>query len=99
MNKLLSTMLACVFASASSLAIAAPEVPPPPAHQQKNQVPDSTDHGNYLKAQPDNNAGSAGDNQRSGDPKAHPAAKEKSKRFNEKPEDGGTGTGATGNTR
>ena len=100
MNKLLSTMLACVFACASTFALAAPEVTPPPAQQQKDQVPDSTSNGNYLKPQPNDNAGSAQDTPRSGNPQAHPAAKEKSKRFHEKPEDGGTGTGAaTGTSR
>lgn len=94
MNKLLSIMLASVFVCVSSMAVAAPEGAPPPAHQQKNQVPESTGNGNYLEAQPDNSSGNAQQqNQGSGNAQqAKPGgAKEKSKRFQQSPEDGGTG--------
>lgn len=99
MNKLLSTLLACLFACVSTYAVAAPADAvgtdnPPPAHQQKNQVPDSTGNGNYLQDQPNNNADT--NQQNSGNPQAK-GAKEKSKRFHQKPEDGGTGTGGSAN--
>lgn len=91
MNKLLSTMLACVFACVSIFAVAAPEVPPPPAHQQKNQVPDSTGNGNYLESQPDNNGatGTTTGRQPSDQQRSKASNIEKSKKVKEKPADGG----------
>lgn len=75
----------------------------PPAQVQKNQVPDSTANGNYLETQPDENGatGSTTDKQnstmnkhnyKSGKNKKGAKATnvEKSKRFTDTPENGGT---------
>jgi hypothetical protein len=91
MNKLLTVLLASVFMSATTAVIAADatggEVPP--AHQQKKEVPNSTKNGDYLQDQPDNNGSNA--NQGSGNKQSKPGNLEKSKRFQEKPAEGGTG--------
>ncbi len=58
----------------------------PPAHKQKHNVPDSTEHGNYLEPQDQSTGG--GEQMKDG---AVPGnAKEKSQRFKQQPEQGGT---------
>ncbi|MDI1309656.1 MAG: hypothetical protein PSV17_09525 [Methylotenera sp.] len=69
----------------------------PPAHIQKNEVPDSTANGNYLEPQPDENGATTNTTdkqkriQMNSKPKGSNATNlEKSKRLTETPEDGGT---------
>lgn len=67
----------------------------PPAQIQKDQVPNSTENGNYLEPQPDEN-GATGNtknkqNQKNTSKKgAKPTNIEKSKRLTEDPASGGT---------
>jgi hypothetical protein len=91
MNKLLTVLLTSVLISPATAVFAA-DAPSdvPPAHQQKKALPDSTKNGDYLQDQPDNNSGSNA-NQGSANKQSKPGNIEKSKRFNEKPADGGTG--------
>jgi len=97
MKKLLSILLASTLLSAMTVAFAAPPENAPPAQQQKNQVPDSPQNGDYLEPQPDNNnaattgSSDAQGKQGSGHKQSKPGNLEKSKRFHEKPQDGGTG--------
>jgi hypothetical protein len=90
MNKLLTALLACVFVSVSMGAVAAPDNPPP-VHEQKNHVPDSTKNGNYLESQPDNNGstGSTTGHDASGQKNSKASNIEHSKKVKEKPADGG----------
>lgn len=92
MNKLLTVLLASVFMSSTSAVFAADATggDAPPAHQQKKEVPNTTKNGDYLQDQPDNNNGSNATNQ-SGNKQSKPGNMEKSKRFHEKPSEGGTG--------
>jgi hypothetical protein len=89
MNKLLTVLLASVLISPATAVLAA-DAPSdvPPAHQQKKELPDTTKSGDYLQEQPDNNSGGNAGNKQS-----KPGNIEKSKRFHEKPADGGTGGG------
>lgn len=93
MKTLLPVLLASVLACSVNIATAAPQDNAPPAQQQKNQVPDSTQNGNYLENQPDNNNDTKGSaNQQNLTNKPSKAGNmEKSKRFHQKPEEGGTG--------
>lgn len=93
MKTLLPVLLASVLACSVNMATAAPQDNAPPAQQQKNQVPDSTQNGNYLENQPDNNSNTKGSaNQQNSTNKPSKAGNmEKSKRFHQKPEEGGTG--------
>lgn len=91
MNKLLTVLLAGLFMCTTTVAFAA-DAPSdvPPAHQQKKEVPNTTKNGDYLQDQQDNNNGSA-TNQGSGNKQSKPGSNmEKSKRFHEKPAEGGT---------
>ncbi|MGP1716054.1 MAG: hypothetical protein ACTS9Y_02650 [Methylophilus sp.] len=90
MNKLLTVLLASVFMSTTTAAFAADATggDVPPAHQQKKEVPNTTKNGDYLQDQPDNNSNA---NQGSGNKQSKPGNIEKSKRFQEKPAEGGTG--------
>lgn len=93
MNKLLAVILVGCFASVSGVTVAAPADEGPPAQQQKNQVPDSGQSGNYLETQQDNNGGKDVKSNKRGQQNAQPGGHiEKSKKVNEKPEDGGLGT-------
>ena len=97
MKKLLSILLASTFLCSMTVAFAAPPDNAPPAQQQKNQVPDTHQNGDYLEPQPDNNnAATTGNSdtqgrQGVGNKQSKPGNVEKSKRFHEKPQDGGTG--------
>lgn len=95
MRKLFPILLAGLLACSVNDAVAAPQDNAPPAHQQKNQVPDTNQNGNYLEPQQDNNndtKGSAKSQKQNGTNKPSKAGNmEKSKRFHEKPEEGGTG--------
>lgn len=95
MKKLLSMLLASTLVCSVNIATAAPQDNAPPAHQQKNQVPDTTQNGNYLEQQQDNNndtKGSANTQQQNSTNKPSKAGNmEKSKRFHQKPDEGGTG--------
>lgn len=94
MNKLLTALLASMLMCSASAVFAAGEGTggEPPAHQQKKQVPDSTKNGDYLQDQQDNNNGSnANQGSASGNKQSKPGNIEKSKRFQEKPSEGGTG--------
>ncbi|MBA3696833.1 MAG: hypothetical protein H0W85_08800 [Methylotenera sp.] len=71
----------------------------PPAQMQKNQVPDSTANGNYLEPQPDENGATANTtDKQTNKQKSHKMKSkgskatniEKSNRFSETPENGGT---------
>lgn len=98
MTYTLKLLSAVALASAVTLSMAAPADQQsdtvPPAHRQKNQVPDSTRNGNYLEPQQDNNndtiSPAAGNEQPRNQP-SKAGNMEKSKRFHEKPADGGTG--------
>lgn len=96
MRTLLSILLVSGLALATTTTFAAPpDTSAPPAQQQKNQVPDSTRNGDYLEPQPDNNgAGNAGSQDTDGRQGSSAPSKarnmEKSKRFHEKPQEGGT---------
>jgi len=94
MKQLLSIVLAGSLLC-SMCAIAAPPESVPPAQQQKNQLPDTHQSGDYLEPQPDNNgANSNADVQGkpgSANKPSRPGSMEKGKRFHEKPQDGGTG--------
>lgn len=74
MNTLLRLILAgvCTFLTSLPVALAADEGPP--AQQQKNQVPDSTQNGNYLEPQQDNNNGNAANATQE---RAHPSKQSK----------------------
>ncbi|WP_272227375.1 hypothetical protein [Methylophilus methylotrophus] len=95
MKKLLPMLLASMLVCSVNIATAAPQDNAPPAHQQKNQVPDTTQNGNYLEQQQDNNndtKGSANTQQQNSTNKPSKAGNmEKSKRFHQKPDEGGTG--------
>ncbi|WP_231587251.1 MULTISPECIES: hypothetical protein [Methylophilus] len=95
MKKLLPMLLASTLVCSVNIATAAPQDNAPPAHQQKNQVPDTTQNGNYLEQQQDNNndtKGSANTQQQNSTNKPSKAGNmEKSKRFHQKPDEGGTG--------
>jgi hypothetical protein len=95
MKKLLPMLLASALVCSVNIATAAPQDNAPPAHQQKNQVPDTTQNGNYLEQQQDNNndtKGSANTQQQNSTNKPSKAGNmEKSKRFHQKPDEGGTG--------
>jgi hypothetical protein len=93
MNKLLTVLLASVFMCSTATVFAADATggDVPPAHQQKKEVPNTTKSGDYLQEQPDNNNGSNASNQGSGNKQSKPGNIEKSKRFHEKPSEGGTG--------
>jgi len=95
MKKLLPMLLASTLVCYVHIATAAPQDNAPPAHQQKNQVPDTTQNGNYLEQQQDNNndtKGSANTQQQNSTNKPSKAGNmEKSKRFHQKPDEGGTG--------
>ncbi|AKR42697.1 MAG: hypothetical protein CTY26_10190 [Methylophilus sp.] len=88
-------LLASTLVCSVNIATAAPQDNAPPAHQQKNQVPDTTQNGNYLEQQQDNNndtKGSANTQQQNSTNKPSKAGNmEKSKRFHQKPDEGGTG--------
>lgn len=90
MNKLLNLLLASVMMCGAGAAFAAEPATGdvPPAHEQKKAVPDSTKNGDYLQEQQDNNSGSTGN---SANKQSKPGSNmEKSKRFHEKPAEGGT---------
>lgn len=94
MKKLLAMLFTGVFAFSitSTLAVAADAGPP--AQQQKNQVPDTHQNGNYLEPQQDNNGGTDATQQKQDNThksSSRPGNIEKSKRFQQKPQDGGTG--------
>ncbi len=95
MKKLLPMLLASMLVCSVNIATAAPQDNAPPAHQQKNQVPDTTQNVNYLEQQQDNNndtKGSANTQQQNSTNKPSKAGNmEKSKRFHQKPDEGGTG--------
>jgi len=95
MKKLLPMLLASMLVCFVPMATAAPQDNAPPAHQQKNQVPDTNQNGNYLEPQQDNNndtKGSANTQQQNSTNKPSKAGNmEKSKRFHQKPDEGGTG--------
>ena len=95
MKKLLLMLLASMLVCSVPMATAAPQDNAPPAHQQKNQVPDTNQNGNYLEPQQDNNndtKGSANTQQQNSTNKPSKAGNmEKSKRFHQKPDEGGTG--------
>lgn len=93
MKTLLPVLLASVLACSVNMATAAPQDNAPPAQQQKNQVPDSTQNGNYLENQPDNNNDTkdSANQQNSTNKPSKAGNMEKSKRFHQKPEEGGTG--------
>lgn len=93
-----ASALALSLAGASAWA-ADTAAPTPPAHQQKQQVPNNTSTGNYLPDQQDNNGATgdtttnkhgdkAGGNKKGAN--AKPTNLEKSERFTEQPADGGT---------
>ena len=92
MKNLHAILLASVFMCSTTVVFAADATggDMPPAHQQKKEVPNTTKNGDYLQEQPDNNNGSNATNQ-SGDKHSKPGNIEKSKRFHEKPAEGGTG--------
>ncbi|SNR71627.1 hypothetical protein SAMN05192560_0683 [Methylobacillus rhizosphaerae] len=81
---LLLSMSMIVLAPATYAADTA--VDAPPVHQQKQDMPDSTEHGDYLEPQDQSTQGeeSSRDGASSGN------AQEKSKRFEQEPEQGGT---------
>lgn len=100
MKHTLTLLLATAMLCSTTGAIAAPpddKAPDnvPPAHQQKNSVPDSNQNGNYLEQQPDNNNDTgksvSGTNHQGTNKPSKAGNMEKSKRFHQKPEDGGTG--------
>ncbi|WP_223261258.1 hypothetical protein [Methylophilus medardicus] len=94
MKKHLSIVFAGLLMTATTSVWAAPADNVPPTQQQKNQVPDTNQNGNYLEPQADNNnaASDPQSQKQSGANKTNkPANVEKSKRFHEKPQDGGTG--------
>lgn len=97
MKKLLSILLASTFLCSMTVVFAAPADNAPPAQQQKNQVPDTHQNGDYLEPQPDNNNAAplvtairrVGRVVVINSPSR--ATLKKAKRFHEKPQDGGTG--------
>ncbi|MDP8567300.1 hypothetical protein [Methylophilus aquaticus] len=94
MKKLLAMLLTGAFACSipSTVAMAADDRPP--AQQQKNQIPDTPQNGNYLEPQQDHNGGADATQQQQGSQRkstSSPGNIEKSKRFQQKPQDGGTG--------
>ncbi len=93
MKKLLFIVLASTLTCSMTAALAAPADTAPPVQQQKNQVPQTPQNGDYLEPQPDNNAASSDTQGKSGSDhkQSKPGSLEKSKRFHEKPQDGGTG--------
>lgn len=96
MNKL-QTLIAVAFISFTSAHVfAAPVDEGPPAQTQKNNLPESTEHGDYLEHQPTENsdARQAGDKQasdkQSGDKHNKKANKKpKGKNVTEQPKEGG----------
>lgn len=91
MKKLLTVLLASAFAFSTGLTVAEAADAGPPAQQQKNQVPDTNQNGNYLEAQPDNNGGTnANQKQGTSSKQSKPGNMEKSKRFQQDPKQGGT---------
>jgi hypothetical protein len=105
MKNTLSLAIAAIFMVISHPTLAAPDnVSPdavPPAQKQKNQVPETNQNGNYLETQQDNNnppknPKGTGDQQQNGRQQTNaqpskPANMEKSKRFHQDPQQGGTG--------
>lgn len=95
MKKTLPILLTVLLSGVLTTAWAAPDnVAPesvPPAHKQKNQVPDTTHNGDYLERQPNNNnPAKSSANQDTGNQTSRPSNMEKSKRFKKDPEQGGT---------
>lgn len=96
MKKILSILLTAFLSGALTTVWAAPDnVAPenvPPAHKQKNQVPDTTHNGDYLERQPNNNnpAKGSANQQDTGNQPSKASNMEKSKRFHKDPEQGGT---------
>lgn len=92
MRRLFPILLAGLLACSVNDAVAAPQENVPPAHQQKNQVPETHQNADYLEPQPNNNGTKASADQQGHSQKPAKAGNmEKSKRFHEPPEDGGTG--------
>lgn len=101
----LSVVTAALLMGSTTPSLAAPDNMSsdavPPAQKQKNQVPDINQNGNYLETQPDNNnppqnPKGTGDQQHDGRQQQNaqpskPANMEKSKRFHQDPQQGGTG--------
>lgn len=105
MNRFLIIFTAFIFGitALNALADTTNEVTPqndtviPPAQMQKNDIPDSTSTGDYLKTQPDENGATKNTNENndknSKSGKKHNKSKsnnlDKSKKSKEAPEDGG----------
>jgi len=98
MNKQSILTLVAFFAFSTSVAMAAPVDNGPPAQQQKNSMPDSTSHGDYIQTQPDENgATTGGDSTQTPDKKSKkhqkkspkPSNMEKGKSHTESPDNGG----------
>lgn len=89
MKKIYLVMLSGVLLCSAVPAFAeAPTDNMPPAHEQKNQVPDTTKNGDYLEPQSNNN-GTKASGDRSGN-SSRPGNMQKSKRFQQSPAEGGT---------
>lgn len=82
MTYIKTLITAGLLSIASMTAYAATVEEVHPAQTQKNQVPDTTENGNYLETQPvENHDGKAGDAQQN--------SKAKGKNVTDKPKDGG----------
>ena len=81
MKKIYAVITAISFAIGYSFAIAEPVDSGPPAQQQKDNVPPSTTHDDYLEPQPDENSATT---QNNSDQKVDKKAK-KHRKDNSKP--------------
>jgi len=89
MKKLVLIICASVLSLSSYALLAAPVDNAPPVQQQKDQVPDSTNNGNYLENQPDNNGATDTTKKKTSSDPTKASNIEKSKKVKEKPENGG----------
>lgn len=89
---ILQTLIAVTFISfTSAQVVAAPVDEGPPAQTQKNNLPEATDHGDYLEPQPVENsdARQAGDQQAGDKHNKKANKKSKGKNVTEQPKEGG----------
>ncbi len=93
MNKLITALLASTFAFSTAGAMAA-DTPDnaPPVHKEAHKSPESTNQGNYLENQPDENGatGNSSNNAKgTGKKNAKATNIEKGKNHTDSPESGG----------